>query len=152
MSRYPKTEKAQKPCPARIFGKRKSPIVSDTLVSKLSDVFVLSDGNRTRGLYHPKRGWNIFLGILYFFRPFRYGKNDLSRSRGILSPGAPIVSMVAYVVVKIHSKIDGFSLIGSGWFFIKISGQTMWSLLTDSAYQGRCIVPLLQPFVKSVCD
>ena len=24
--------------------------------------------------------------------------------------------------------------------------------LAASAYQGRCIVPLLQPFVKSVCD
>ena len=65
-------------------------------------------------LDNPKGDLNIFLVILSFFRPFRYGKNDLSRSRGILSPGAPIVSMVAYVVVKIRSQIDGFSLIGSG--------------------------------------
>ena len=71
---------------------------------------------------------NIFLVILSFFRRFRYGKNDLSRSRGILSPGAPIVSMVVYVVVKIRSQIDGFGLIGSGSFFIKICGQSMWSL------------------------
>ena len=106
----------------------------------------------TCGLYHPKGYLNIFMGLLSFFRPFRYGKNDLSRSRGILSPGAPIVSMVVYVVVKIRSQIDGFGLIGSGWFFIKISGQPMWSLLAASAHQGRCIVPLLQPFVKSVCD
>ena len=54
--------------------------------------------------------------ILSFFRPFRYGKNDLSRSRGILSPGAPIVSMVVYVVVKIRSQIDGFGLMGADDF------------------------------------
>ena len=88
----------------------------------------LSDKTWTCGLYHPKGDLNIFLVILSFFRPFRYGKNDLSRSRGILSPGTPIMSMVVYVVVKIRSQIDGFSLIGSGWFFIKISGQHMWSL------------------------
>ena len=82
----------------------------------------------TCGLYHPKGDLNIFLVILSFFRPFRYGKKDLSHSRGILSPGAPIVSMVAYVVVKIRSQIDGFGLIGSGSFFVKISGQRMWSL------------------------
>ena len=75
-----------------------------------------SDWIRTSGLYHPKGDLNIFLVILSFFRPFRYGKNDHSRSSGILSPGTPIVSMVAYVVVKIRSQIDGFSLIGSGWF------------------------------------
>ena len=88
----------------------------------------LSDKTWTCGLYHPKGDLNIFMVILSFFRPFRYGKNDLSRSRGILSPGAPSVSMVVYVVVKIRSQIDGFGLIGSGWFFIKISGQRMWSL------------------------
>ena len=71
------------------------------------------------GLYHPKRGLNIFLVILSFFRPFRYGKNDLSRSRGILSPGAPIVSMVAYVVVKIRSQIDGFGLMGADDFLLR---------------------------------
>ena len=60
----------------------------------------------------PKGDLNIFLVILSFFIPFRYGKNDLSRSRGILSPGAPIVSMVVYVVVKIRSQIDGFGLMG----------------------------------------
>ena len=87
-----------------------------------------SDKTWTCGLYHPKGDLNIFLVILSFFRPFRYGKNDLSRSRGILSPGAPIVSMVVYVVVKIRSQIDGFGLIGGGWFFIKINGQRMWSL------------------------
>ena len=58
--------------------------------------------------------------ILSFFRHFRYGKNDLSRSRGILSPGAPIVSMVVYVVVyvvvKIRSQIDGFGLGGADDF------------------------------------
>ena len=79
-------------------------------------------------LYHPKGDLNIFLDILSFFRPFHYGKNDLLRSRGILSPGAPIVSMVAYVVVKIRSQIDGFGIIGSGLFFVKIHGQQMWSL------------------------
>ena len=35
----PKMEKAENPCPARIIGKRKSSIVSDTLVSKLSNLF-----------------------------------------------------------------------------------------------------------------
>ena len=40
---YPKTEKAENPCPARIFGKRKSLIVCDTLVSKLSDLFGAGD-------------------------------------------------------------------------------------------------------------
>lgn len=79
-------------------------------------------------LYHPKGDLNIFLVILSFFRPFRYGKNDLSRSRGILSLGTPVASMVAYVVVKIRSQIDGFGLIGSGLFFIKNYGQPMWSL------------------------
>ena len=54
---------------------------------------------------HPKGDLNIFLVILSFFRPFRYGKNDLSRSRGILFPGAPIVSMVVYVVIKSAPKL-----------------------------------------------
>ena len=54
----------------------------------------------TCGLYYPKGDLNIFMVLLSFFRPFRYGKNDLSRSRDILSPGAPIVSMVVYVVVR----------------------------------------------------
>ena len=76
----------------------------------------LSDTTWTCGLYHPKGDLNIFLVILYFFRPFRYGKNDLSRSRGILSPGAPIVSMVVYVVVKIRSQIDGFGIRGADDF------------------------------------
>ena len=67
-------------------------------------------------LYHPKGDLNIFMVILSFFRHLRYGKNDLSRSRGILSPGAPIVSMVAYVVVKIRSQIDGFGLMGADRF------------------------------------
>ena len=58
---------------------------------------------------YPKGDLNIFLVILSFFRLLRYGKNDLSRSRGILSPGAPIVSMVVYVVVKIRSQIDGLA-------------------------------------------
>ena len=57
--------------------------------------------------------------ILSFFSPFRNGKNDLSRSRGILSPGAPIVSMVAYVVVKILSQIDGFGLMGADDFLYR---------------------------------
>ena len=87
----------------------------------------LSDTTWTCGLYHPKRDLNIFMVILSFFRHFRYGKNDLSRSRGILSPCAPVASMVVYVVVKIRSQIDGFGLIRSGWFFIKISGQLLWS-------------------------
>ena len=43
----PKMEKAENPCPARIFGKRKSSIVSDTLVSKLSNLFGGAEGNRT---------------------------------------------------------------------------------------------------------
>ena len=60
--------------------------------------FGLSD--KTCGLYHSEGDLNIFVVILSFFRHFRYGKNDLSRSRGILSLGAPIVSMVAYVVVR----------------------------------------------------
>ena len=94
---------------------------------------------------------NIFLVILPFFRPFRYGKNDLSRSRGILSPGAPIVSMVVYVVVKIRSQIDGFGLMGADDFFIE-QQKTAAISLAASAHQGRCIVTLLQPFVKSVCD
>jgi hypothetical protein len=59
---------------------------------------------------------NIFLVILSFFRPFRYGKKDLSRSRGILSPGAPIVSMVVYLVVKIRSQTDGFGIMGADDF------------------------------------
>ena len=66
----------------------------------------------------------VFAGYLLrgsFFRPFCYGKNDLSRSRGILSPGAPIVSMVAYVVVKIRSQIDGFGIRGADDFFITVS-------------------------------
>ena len=75
----------------------------------------------------PQGRLEHFLVILSFFRQFRYGKNDLSRSRGILSPGDPIVSMVAYVVVKIRSQIDGFGLIGSG-LFCKNHGQQMWSL------------------------
>ena len=78
-------------------------------------------------LYHPKGDLNIFLVILSFFRPFRYGKNDLSRSRGILSPSAPIVSMVVYVVVKIRSQIDGISLMGADSFISRICGQNMWS-------------------------
>ena len=43
----PKMEKAENPCPARIIGKRKSSIVSDTLVSKLSNLFGGGEGNRT---------------------------------------------------------------------------------------------------------
>ena len=70
-------------------------------------------------LYHPKGDLNIFLAILSFFRPFRYGKNNLSRSRGILSPGAPIASMVAYVVVNIRSQIDGFGLMGADDFLYR---------------------------------
>ena len=76
----------------------------------------LSDKTWTCGLYHPKGDLNIFLVILSFFRPLRYGKNDLSRSRGILFPGAPIVSMVVYVVVKIRSQIDGFGIRGADDF------------------------------------
>ena len=90
--------------------------------------FGLSDKTWTCGLYHPKGDLNIFLVILSFFRPFRYGKNDLSRSRDILSPGAPIVSMVVYVVVKIRSQIDGFGLMGADRFILNIYGQPMWSL------------------------
>ena len=97
-------------------------------MSVMNTRYGLSDKTWTCGLYHPKGDLNIFLVLLSFFRPFRYGKNDLSRSRGILSPGTPVASMVVYVVVKIRSQIDGFGLIGSGWFFIKISGQQMWSL------------------------
>ena len=70
----------------------------------------------TCGLYYPKGGLNIFLVILSFFRHFRYGKNDLSRSCDILSPGAPIVSMVVYVVVKIRSQTDGFGFMGADNF------------------------------------
>ncbi len=51
-------------------------------------------------LYYPKRDLNIFPVILFFFRPFRYGKNALSRSRGTLSPGASSLFMVVYVVKK----------------------------------------------------
>ena len=64
----------------------------------------------------PQGRLEHFSGHFIFFRPFRYGKNDLSRSRGILSPGAPIVSMVVYVVVKIRSQIDGFGLMGADNF------------------------------------
>ena len=78
--------------------------------------FGLSDKTWTCGLYHPNGDLNIFMVILSFFRPFRYGKNDRWRSRGILSPGAPIVSMVVYVVVKIRSQIDGFGLMGADIF------------------------------------
>ena len=78
-------------------------------------------------LYHPNSRLNIFLVILSFFRPFRYGKNDLSRSRGILSPGAPVVSMVVYVVVKIRSQIEGFGLVGADCFISRICGQLLWS-------------------------
>ena len=81
-------------------------------------------------LYYPNGDLNIFLVILSFFRPFRYGKNDLSRFRGILSLGAPIVSMVVYVVVKVRSQIDGFGLIWSGLFYFK----DLWS---------SCVVVLL---------
>ena len=91
-------------------------------------VFGLSDKTWTCGLYHPNGDLNIFLVILSFFRHFRYGKNDLSRSRGILSPGAPIVSMVVYVVVKNPLPNRWLRPHGSGWFFIVISGQPMWSL------------------------
>ena len=42
-----KKEKAENPCPARIIGKRKSSIVSDTLVSKLSNLFGAGKGTRT---------------------------------------------------------------------------------------------------------
>ena len=79
--------------------------------------FGLSDKTWTCGLYHPKGDLNIFMVILSFFSAFRYGKNDLSRSRGILSPGTPIVSMVAYVVVKIRSPIDGINLMGADIFY-----------------------------------
>ena len=106
-------------------------------------------------LYHPKGDLNIFLVILSFFRPFRYGKNDLSRSPGILSPGAPIVSMVVYVVVKIRFQIDGFGLIGSGSFFVKIYGQPTWSL---SQFQPIKVVVLYlffsrlsREFVIKIC-
>ena len=82
---------------------------------------------------------NIFMVILYFFRPFRYGKNDLSRSRGILSPGAPIVSMVGH-----H---------GSGSFFIK----NLWSIdvvVLSPNPPIRVVVLYLewQLFEKFVCD
>ena len=90
-------------------------------------------------LYHPNGDLNIFLVILSFFRPFRYGKNDRSRSRGILSPGTPIVSMVVYVVVKIRSQIDGFGLVGADRFVSWICGQLVWSFyhritLSESSY------------------
>ena len=49
----PKMEKAENPCPTRIFGKRKSSIVSDTLVSKLSNLFGPSGATRTRGFHIP---------------------------------------------------------------------------------------------------
>ena len=91
---------------------------------------------------------NIFLVILSFFRPFRYGKNDLSRSRGILSPGAPNVSMVVYVVVKIRSLIDGFGLVEERMIFYNKQQTTDPVALATLAYQGCRIVPLLQPFVK----
>ena len=74
-----------------------------------------------------KPSLDIFLALLSFFRPFRYGKNDLSRSPGILFPGAPIVSMVVYVVVKIRSQIDGFGLMGADRFISRICGQLLWS-------------------------
>ena len=35
----PKIKKAKNPCPAKIFSKRKSSVVSDALVSKLSNLF-----------------------------------------------------------------------------------------------------------------
>ena len=46
----PKMEKAENPCPAKIFGERKSSIVSDTLVSKLSNLFGPPEGIRTPDL------------------------------------------------------------------------------------------------------
>lgn len=49
----PKMEKAENPCPTRIFGKRKSSIVSNTLVSKLSNLFGPSGATRTRGFHIP---------------------------------------------------------------------------------------------------
>ena len=83
------------------------------------------------------------------FRHFRYGKNDRSRSRGILSPGALIVSMVVYVVVKIRSPFDVVKHQGSGSFYLR----QLWSdhvvgfsqLLPA---QGCRIVTLSRKFVK----
>ena len=57
------------------------------------------------------------------------------------------MSMVVYVVVKIRSPIDGISLMGAGDFYKELWSTYVLSLVT-SAYQGRCIVTLLQPFVK----
>ena len=51
----PIIERAEKPCPARIFGKRKSSIVSDTFVSKLSNLFGPSGETRTRGILVPNQ-------------------------------------------------------------------------------------------------
>ena len=90
---------------------------------------------------------NIFLVILYFFSHFLYGKNDLSRSRGILSPGVPVVSMVVYVVVKIRSQMMALA----SWermIFYNQQRATDTVPLAVSAYQGSRIVTLLQPFVK----
>ena len=82
----------------------------------LKRFFGPDDKTCTWSLYYPNGDLNIFIVVLSFFRHFRYGKNDRSRSRGILSPGTPIVSMVAYVVVKIRSQIDGFGLMGADDF------------------------------------
>ena len=131
-----KLEKARKP----LWNKEKRAI-------RRLPVFGLSDKTWTCGLYHPKGDLNIFLVILSFFRPFRYGKNDLSRSRGILSPGAPIVSMVVYVVVKIRSQMMALA----SWermIFYNQQRATDPVPLAASAYQGCRIVTLLQPFVK----
>ena len=76
---------------------------------------------------YPNGDLNIFMVILSFFRPFRYGKNDRSHSRGILFPGAPIVSMVVYVVVKLRPQIEGFGLMGADRFISRICGQLLWS-------------------------
>jgi hypothetical protein len=77
--------------------------VAKEFAKRLQFVFE-TENLRPCGLYHHKGDLNIFPIILSFFRPFHYGKNDLSRSRVNLSPGAPIVSMVVYVVVKINAK------------------------------------------------
>ena len=61
--------------------------------------FGLSDKTWTCGLYHPNSRLNVFLVILPFFRPFRYDKNGLSRSRTRLFPYIPNVVVVKHVVV-----------------------------------------------------
>ena len=66
----PKMEKAENPCPARIFGKRKSSIVSDTLVSKLSNLFGPSGETRTPGVLIPKYRQNLYIVYSVFLGRF----------------------------------------------------------------------------------